>query len=38
METAVRELHTAFELGEDAVQPEDVSGVHRPEVREDGAA
>jgi aspartate kinase len=30
--TAVRELHTAFELGADAVRPEDVSGVHRPVV------
>ena len=29
---AVRELHTAFELGEDAVRHEDVSGVHRPVV------
>jgi aspartate kinase len=30
--TAVRELHTAFELGEDAVLPEDVAGDHRPKV------
>ncbi|MBD0282352.1 MAG: aspartate kinase, partial [Thermoleophilaceae bacterium] len=30
--TAVRELHTAFGLGEDAVLPEDVAGVHRPKV------
>ena len=30
--TAVRELHTAFALGEDAVLPEDVAGVHRPKV------
>jgi aspartate kinase len=30
--TAVRELHTAFELGADAVLPEDVAGVHRPKV------
>jgi aspartate kinase len=32
VETAVRELHTAFELGADAVLPEDVAGVHRPKV------
>jgi aspartate kinase len=30
--TAVRELHTAFGLGADAVLPEDVTGVHRPKV------
>jgi aspartate kinase len=30
--TAVRELHTAFELGADAVLPEDVAGDHRPKV------
>jgi aspartate kinase len=30
--TAVRELHTAFGLGADAVLPEDVAGVHRPKV------
>jgi aspartate kinase len=30
---AVRELHTAFELGADAVQREDVSGDHRPVVK-----
>jgi aspartate kinase len=30
--TAVRQLHTAFELGADAVLPEDVAGVHRPKV------
>jgi aspartate kinase len=30
--TAVRELHTAFHLGADAVLPEDVAGVHRPKV------
>jgi aspartate kinase len=30
--TAVRELHTAFQLGADAVLPEDVAGVHRPKV------
>jgi aspartate kinase len=35
VETAVRELHTAFELGPDAVVPEDVTGVHRPVVREE---
>ena len=32
VETAVRELHTAFELGADAVLPEDVAGDHRPKV------
>ncbi|MDQ3586793.1 MAG: aspartate kinase [Actinomycetota bacterium] len=32
VETAVRELHAAFELGHNAVQPEDVTGVHRPVV------
>ena len=32
VETAVRELHTAFELGADAVLPEDVAGDHRPVV------
>ena len=31
--TAVRRLHTAFELGADAVLPEDVAGVHRPRWR-----
>jgi aspartate kinase len=31
--TAVRELHTAFELGEDAVRREDVAGDHRPVVQ-----
>jgi aspartate kinase len=30
--TAVRELHTAFRLGADAVLPEDVAGIHRPKV------
>jgi aspartate kinase len=30
--TAVRELHTAFELGADSVLPEDVAGDHRPKV------
>jgi aspartate kinase len=29
---AVRELHSAFELGEDAVKREDVAGDHRPVV------
>ncbi len=29
---AVRQLHTAFELGVDAVRHEDVAGVHRPVV------
>jgi aspartate kinase len=29
---AVRRLHAAFELGEDAVQREDVAGDHRPRV------
>jgi aspartate kinase len=41
VETAVRELHTAFELGADAVRREDVTGDHRPVVRpqdEDEAA
>jgi aspartate kinase len=32
VEQAVRELHTAFELGADAVRREDVSGDHRPVV------
>jgi aspartate kinase len=30
--TAVRELHTAFELGADSVLPEHVAGDHRPKV------
>jgi aspartate kinase len=30
--TAVQRLHTAFELGADAVRREDVQGVHRPVV------
>jgi aspartate kinase len=30
---AVRELHTAFGLGPEAVLPEDVSGDHRPVVK-----
>jgi aspartate kinase len=38
VETAVRRLHSAFELGRDAVQPEDVAGVHRPVVREEAAS
>jgi aspartate kinase len=29
---AVRDLHAAFELGEDAIRREDVRGVHRPVV------
>jgi aspartate kinase len=32
VETAVRELHTAFGLGADSVLPEDVAGDHRPKV------
>jgi aspartate kinase len=32
VETAVRELHTAFDLGAEAVLPEDVAGDHRPKV------
>jgi aspartate kinase len=32
VKTAVRELHTAFELGAEAVLPEDVAGDHRPKV------
>ena len=32
VQTAVRELHTAFELGADSVLPEDVAGDHRPKV------
>jgi aspartate kinase len=32
VETAVRQLHTAFELGADAVLHEDVAGDHRPKV------
>src|SRR5688572_16514987 len=32
VQTAVRELHTAFQLGADAVLPEDVAGDHRPKV------
>jgi aspartate kinase len=33
VETAVRELHTAFELGPEAVKREDVAGDHRPVVQ-----
>jgi len=32
VEMAVRKLHTAFELGAEAVLPEDVAGDHRPKV------
>ena len=32
VQTAVKQLHSAFELGADAVLPEDVAGVHRPKV------
>ena len=32
VEAAVRGLHTAFELGADAVRHEDVQGDHRPVV------
>src|SRR5215212_6014121 len=32
VQTAVRELHTAFDLGADSVLPEDVAGDHRPKV------
>jgi aspartate kinase len=32
VETAVRQLHTAFALGADAVLPEDVAGDHRPKL------
>jgi aspartate kinase len=32
VETAVRELHTAFDLGREAVKREDVAGDHRPVV------
>jgi aspartate kinase len=35
VETAVRGLHTAFELGADAVRREDVAGDHRPVVEPD---
>ena len=33
VETAVRQLHAAFELGADAIRREDVSGDHRPVVK-----
>jgi len=33
VEHAVRELHAAFELGEDAIRREDVAGDHRPVVK-----
>jgi aspartate kinase len=36
VETAVRRLHTTFDLGADAVRAEDVAGVHRPVVRAEG--
>jgi aspartate kinase len=32
VQTAVKQLHTAFELGADSVLPEDVAGDHRPKV------
>jgi aspartate kinase len=41
VQTAVRRLHDAFELGDDAIRPEDVTGDHRPVVKpedEDEAA
>jgi aspartate kinase len=38
VQTAVRELHTAFGLGADAVRAEDVTGDHRPVVRAEGEA
>ena len=38
VEIAVRELHTAFELGPDAVRPEDVSGDHRPKINPEDPA
>jgi len=33
---AVRALHEAFGLGEDAVREEDPTGEHRPRVRPEG--
>jgi aspartate kinase len=36
--TAVRELHQAFELGADAVKPEDVAGDHRPVVQPEASS
>jgi aspartate kinase len=38
VETAVRELHSAFDLGADAVRREDVTGDHRPVVAPEGFA
>jgi aspartate kinase len=38
VETAVLQLHTAFDLGSHAVRAEDVTGVHRPVVREEAAS
>ena len=40
VETAVQKLHAAFDLGRDGIQPEDVTGDHRPIVppEEDEAA
>jgi aspartate kinase len=38
VKTAVGRLHTAFGLGPESVQPEDVAGVHRPKVREEAAS
>jgi aspartate kinase len=32
VETAVKKLHAAFELGADGIQQEDVAGTHRPVV------
>jgi len=37
VDKAVRELHSAFELGDDAIQPEDVSGDHRPRIDPEAA-
>ena len=36
VQDAVRQLHAAFELGEDAIRQEDPTGDHRPVVRLDG--
>jgi aspartate kinase len=36
--TAVKQLHTAFGLGADAVLPEDVAGDHRPRIHPDDEA
>jgi aspartate kinase len=39
VETAVKKLHAAFDLGRDGIQPENVAGDHRPVVPpEEGAA